>query len=172
MSVKKAYAGIVSFLEQNSGKKVSSILDEVIEMCSAKSAGSSATTVFRNEAGEVTHIRCGYFKQWLPLALVEFGMKTGSASGFNPMSKEGSSLWTKQQRVAKNAKEELLERVQSGDLNPADLGAELDAIETARTAVVAHPYGFETIEAALEADLDALVAANTVADVEGEDEVA
>lgn len=161
MSVKKAYANLVEFLKVNKDKKVNTILDEVIEMCSAKSAGSSATTVHRDEAGVVTHIRCGYFKQWLPVSHVEFGVKTGSASGFNPMCKEGTSLWTKQQREAKKAKEELLNAVAAGEIPADEIQSRLDEIEEARTTVVAHPLGVETLEEALALssdDLDAMAA--------------
>lgn len=172
MSIKKAYAGIVEFLKVNKDKKVNTILDEVIEMCSAKSAGSSATTVHRNDEGVVTHIRCGYFKQWLPVSHVEFGVKTGSASGFNPMCKEGTSLWTKQQREAKKAKEELLNAVAAGDVPADEIQSRLDAIEEARTEVVAHPLGTETLEEALalsEADLDSM--ASEAYEDDSEDEV-
>lgn len=170
MSVKKAYGPIIEFLKVNSDKKVKTVLDEVIEMCSAKSAGSAATTVHRNEAGEVTHIRCGYFKQWLPLSHVEFGLKTGSASGYNPMSKEGTSLWTKQQREAKKAKETLLDSVSSGEIPADQIQSHLEAIETARTTVEAHPLGFDTVEEALEVSPEALDAmAEEAYGVESED---
>ena len=158
MSVKKAYTNIIAFLEVNADKKVKSILDELIELCSAKSAGSSTTSVYRNDAGEVTFVRCGYFKQWLPVAHVAFGAKVGSASGLSPMSKEGTSLWTKQQRVAKAAKDGLLEQVAAGDVEAGDLGNLMQEIETARLTVVGHPLGFETIEEALATDVDSLAA--------------
>lgn len=173
MSIKKAYAGIVEFLKVNKDKKVGTILDEVIEMCSAKSAGSSATTINRNEEGVITHIRCGYFKRWLPVSHVEFGAKSGSASGFNPMCKEGISLWTKQQREAKKAKEELLNAVASGEVPADQIQTRLDDIEVARTEVFAHPLGTETLEEALalsEADLDEM--ASVELEEIDEDEVA
>jgi hypothetical protein len=149
MSIKKAYTSLVSFLQANQDKTVSDILDEVVEMCSAKSAGSSATTVHKNEEGVVTHIRCGFFKQWLPLSHVEFGTKSSSASGYNSMSKAGQSIWTKKQRDAKKAREELLDGVASGDVDPSDLAEKLEAIEAERTEVVPHPLGADTLEEAL-----------------------
>jgi len=159
MSVKKAYANLIEFLKVNEDKKVKTILDEVVTMCSAKSAGSSATTVHRDEAGIVTHIRCGYFKQWLPISHVEFGAKAGSASGFSPMSKEGTSLWSKQQREAKKSKEDLLQGVASGEVEASDLANRLEQIEETRTSTYSHPLGTDTVEEAIaltSADLDAM----------------
>ena len=169
MSVKKVYTNIIAFLEANADKKVKSILGELTEMCTAKSAGSSATTVHRNEAGEVAFIRCGYFGLWLPVAHVAWGVKATSASGFNPMCKEGNSLWTKQQRVAQKAREELLVNVGNNEIAIEDLAGLMEAIEAKRLEKATHPLGFATIEEALAADIDALVAANAepVAEADG-----
>jgi len=163
MSVKKAYTNLISFLEVNADKKIKSVLEEIKDMCSAKSAGSSATTAYRNEDGVVTFIRCGYFGLWMPVSHVEFSPKAGSASGYSPMSKEGTNLWSKQQRDEKKAKEDLLNQMVAGDIKHEDLGALMEQIEIDRLARPTHPFGFETIEEALAADLNAIVAADTPA---------
>ena len=173
-NIKKPFQNLVSFLEANQNKKVSSILDAVIEMASSKGAGSSATTCYRNEAGEVQFIRCGYFQQWLPIAFVEFSKKEGTASGYAPMCKEGQSLWSKKQRDAKKAKEQVLEDVANGEVRPEDIPALLESIETARLQRDPNPFGSETVEEALEKDFEAiqaeLEAAESVESVESEGE--
>lgn len=146
MAIKKAFEPIVAFLTENQNKQVKSILPQLTELCSAKSAGGTATTVHRNEAGEVTHIFDYYFKLWLPVSHVEFGKKEGSASGFNTMCKEGVSNWSKQQREYKAAKEALLDQVAKGEVAPADIGAKLKALEAKRTTVL--PYSVPGIGAA------------------------
>lgn len=150
MTVKKAYADLVEFLQANEDKKIKSVLPQVIEMVSAKSGGGGnrATTFHRNEAGEVVAINCFYFGLWMSPNVVEFGKKANSSTGFNTMCKEGVSKWTKQQRDAKKAKEELLAQVATGEIEPSKLPAALDAIEAARKEVGTPEdgYGFESLE--------------------------
>lgn len=138
MTVKKAYVELIAFLEANSNKKVSTILEEAKAMCTAKSACGSDTgkTFIRDSDGEVVAIFCYYFKVWMPLCDVEFGAKKATASGYNTMCKSGVSNWSKQQRAASKATAELLAKIASGELKPADLEAEQVAIELARKAVV------------------------------------
>ena len=52
------------------------------------------------------------------------------------MCKVGLNQWTKQQREAKKAKDELLAKVASGEVPAEQLTAELEAIEAKRNAVV------------------------------------
>ena len=166
MSIKKAFIEIHTFLEANKDKKVRTIMDEITELLSAKGAGGSATSVYRDEAGVVTFINDYYFKLWMPLSHVEFGAKANSSSGFNTMCKEGTSHWTKQQRDFKKGKEDLLDQVASGEIQPSDIEAHLASLEDARKFIAPHSagIGFATIEEALAAtteELDALVQART-----------
>lgn len=169
MAVKKAFESLVAFLTENQDKKVKSILAKITELCSAKSAGGSATTVHRDEAGNVTHVFDYYFKLWMPVSHVEFGKKEGSASGLNTMCKEGVSNWSKQQRDFKAAKEVLLNQVASGEVAPTDIAAKLEALEAKRTAVI--PFSIAGVGAAELEDalaqtteyLDAQVAAHNQA---------
>ena len=153
-AIKKAYIGIVEFLQANTEQTVGDVLARVIAMASAKSGGGggkASTFVRDEESGEVLAIRCYYHSLWMSPAVVEFGKKASSATGLNSMCKDGVSKWTAQERAAKKAKDELLAKVAAGDIDAGDLQAELDAIEKARQAVVPREdgYGFETAEEAI-----------------------
>lgn len=170
-SIKKAFVEVVAFLQANESKKVRDVLAEVQAMVTSKtSAGGTATTIARNADGVIVALRCGYYKQWMPLSHVEFGAKVGSASGYNPMCKEGVSNWYRQQREAAKAKEAILGQVQAGTLNAGDIQARLDEIEAERVRIIARldGIGFDTAEEAMSADLSALDAAVQAAEVAGE----
>lgn len=138
-TVKKAFAPLVAFLEENANKKVSSVLEDVKAMCSAKSAGGTATASATSEDGRL-FIRCSFFNVWMPAAITFedgttadlFGAKKGSATGLNPQCKEGANLFAKKQREAKAKTEALLEQIESGELLPGDIGAAKEAIEAER----------------------------------------
>jgi hypothetical protein len=146
-AIKKAYQSLVTFLETNKDKKVNTILDDIKDMCSAKTGGgggSNASTVLRDEEGNVTHIFCYYHKQWEPVSgesAVEYGKKLGSATGLNSMCKEGTSAWTKQQRQAKKAGEDLLTQVAAGEVAPADIAAHQADLEAARKLITPREDG-------------------------------
>lgn len=151
--IKKAYQQIVNLLEANPDVKVKTLLDQVRELASAKSAGGGASTTFHvDEAtSQVTAIRCYYHGLWMNPQIAEFGKKAGSASGFNPMSKDGLSKWNKQQSTYKKAKEQLLAQVATGEVQAADIEAHLAAFEQAREQVIPREdgYGFATLEECL-----------------------
>lgn len=178
MNVKKAYVELVEFLEQNSDKKVKSILDEVKEMCAARSAGGVATASHKDEQGNVVAIRCGYFEKWFPVSHVEFGKKEGSATGYNSMCKEGANAFSKGQRDFRAAKEALLERVAAGEVQPSDIAKELEALEAARLtrpAFSIEGMGWDDLEECLAqstADLDRLVEDYELSQVEETEEEA
>jgi len=146
--VKKAYQAIVDFLEANKDVKVSKVLDQVIQMTEAKAgAGGAGTTFIKDVQGNTVAVMDYYFKRWMPLVgdkAVEFGAKVKTATGFNSMCKAGVSLWTKQQRDAKNANAVLLSKVASGELKPSDIAAEQVRIEEARKTIAATELGFAT----------------------------
>lgn len=152
--VKKAYVDLVNFLEENADKKVKTILDDVIAMCAPKAGGGggNAATFHRDENGNVVAVRCYYHGLWMDPSIVPFGTKANSASGLNSMCKDGMSKWTKQQRVAKNAKDKLLADVASGEVPAEQLPKLLQDIEDARGAVEpidGNYQGFETLEECL-----------------------
>ena len=154
MTIKKAYVGIVEFLELNSNKKVSTILEELKTMCEATNSGGSeiGKTFLKDAEGTTIAIYCYYFKQWFPLSHVEVGVKNGTASGFNTMCKEGVSLWTKQQRIAKQSGEQLLNDIGSGLVTIDQMPTIRAKIEEDRQVVVAPTqaeYFFNTAEEVL-----------------------
>lgn len=147
--VKKAYQDIISFLQENEDKKVKTILEQVIALASAKTGQRAATTMIKDAGGNVVAILDYYFKRWMPLvgeAAVEFGAKKDSTTGFNTMCKAGVSEWTKRQREAKVAGENLLKRVANGEVAPQDILAEQAKIEEARKVITETTLGFETME--------------------------
>lgn len=138
MTIKKAYLELIAFLEANENKKVKTILDEARAMCEAKNSSGSDTgsTFIRDESDEVVAIFCYYFKRWMPLCDVEFGAKKNTASGYNTMCKSGVSQWTKQQRVAKKAKEELLDDLSDGTVEVSELADLQKSIEHCRKRII------------------------------------
>lgn len=154
-TIKKAYVDIIALLQANLSMAVSDILPDVIELASAKTGagGGKATTYHKNEDGEVVGILCYYHKLWMDPSKVEFGAKTGSATGLNPMCKDGVSKWTKQKNDAKKASAALLDLVAAGDLAVEDIAAEQVKITEAAGAIVPREdgYGFETLEELLAA---------------------
>jgi len=153
-AIKKAFAPIIDLLtaalNENSKVRVADVIDEVTALASAKSGsgGGKATTFHRNEAGEVVGVKDYYFGLWMDPRVVEFSPKKSSASGFNSMSKEGTSNWTKQNGAYKKGKEELLGKLASGELAQSDLAEHLAALEAQKDEIVAQKdgYGFETLE--------------------------
>lgn len=143
-NVKKVYQPLIELLESNKGKKVSSLLPEIMELAQSKQIAKSYKT---DEEGNVTHIFCYYHKKWEPVAECEFGSKKNTATGLNTMCKEGLSNWTKQQREFRKAKESILDEVTNGTLAPQDVEARLTELEEARSAI--HPredgIGFDQV---------------------------
>ncbi|AWD90264.1 helix turn helix domain containing protein [Dickeya phage Amaethon] len=153
-NIKKAFEPIITLLTtalaENPKVKVADIIDEVTGLAAAKSGagGGKATTFHRTEAGEVIGIKDYYFGTWMDPRVVEFSPKKSSASGFNSMSKEGTSNWTKQNAAHKKGKEELLAKLASGEVAQSDLAGLLQALEDARAVIIPQKdgYGFATLE--------------------------
>lgn len=154
MAIKKAYQDIVSHLEANPDKKVKAVLQDIIEMASAKvGGGRNSDNVLRDADGNVIAVFCYYHKMYEPVADVEYGKKATSSTGLNSMCKEGTSHWTKQQREAKKAQEELLDKVMAGELAASDLEAARAEIDKTKKVVVPREdkIGFATLEEAQKA---------------------
>jgi hypothetical protein len=133
MSIKKAYLEIIELLEANKSKKVSSLMPEILALCESKTVQK---TFKLNEANEVTHIFCYYHKVWEALEETAFGSKKHSTTGFNTMCKKGANQWSKQQRDAKKAKDELLNNIATGVVSTDDMTEMLANIEVTRTTIV------------------------------------
>lgn len=150
MAIKKAYQEIISYLEANTDLQVEEVLPKVIELSSAKNRGASGGKSFLADAnGTVLAIHDYYFKRWMPVVgdeLVEFGLKSNSATGLNVMCKLGVSLWTKQQREAKAATAALIPRLESGELDVSEIADARAEIESACNEIAHTDMGFETQE--------------------------
>lgn len=154
MKIKKVFEPIVAILTAalaaNPKIRVSDVMDELNDVMKARvgeGGGGRATTFHKDEHGVVTAIRCFYFGKWFDPRVVETGLKANTPSGYNSMCKVGLNAWTKQQREAKTAKDDLLADVISGKIAQADLGAKMQEIEAAKAAVIATDLPlFDSIE--------------------------
>jgi len=132
MKVKKTFEELVAFLESNSGKKVSSILPDILEMCESK---KQSNTSIKDADGNVVAIFCWYHKQWELLSEVPYGPKKTSTTGLNTMCKVGVSKWTKKQSTAKKETAEMLDKVQSFEIEASDISKYRDDIEARRLQI-------------------------------------
>jgi hypothetical protein len=153
-NIKKAFVELVALLEENSNKKVSTVMPQILELVTkSKNSGGSETgkTFAKDEEGNVVAVYCYYHKAWELVANVEYGKKASTASGLNTMCKEGVSQWTKQNRAATKAKEDLLAKVSTGEIAVEDIGEAQERIEEDRKVIVPREDGhaFETLEEAL-----------------------
>lgn len=133
MTIKKSFVKIVDLLEANKNKKVSSIMDQILELASGK---ANTDNSIKDADGNVLAVFCYYHKQWESVEDAEYGSKASNKStGLNTMCKEGVANWSKQQRDATKAKADAIEAIAAGDLPIAEVIATMDSIETARTAI-------------------------------------
>ena len=109
-------------------------------------------TYSTDEEGNVVAIHDWYFKKWVPVSHVEFGAKANTATGLSTMCKEATRLWTKQQRDAQKATEELIPMLKSGEISIEEL-PELEAeIQRKRVEILPSEqseYMFDTEEECL-----------------------
>ena len=147
-TIKKAFIEIAQILHANENKKVKTILPQLLELMTAKNSGGSdiGKTFMKDDEGSTYAVFCYYHKKWELISDCEYGSKKGTASGLNTMCKEGVSHWTKQQRVAKKAKEQLLADLASGELVIEDLGDAQAKIEEQREVIVPREdeHGYDT----------------------------
>lgn len=143
MTVKKVYVELVTFLESNKNKKIETLMPQILELVSSKQATKNFIT---DENGNVTHIFCYYHKKWEKLSECEYGTKKHSPSGYNSMCKEGVNQWTKQQRDAKKAESELLQKLIDKTLTPEDIDAERQKIQVEKDQIIPRKDGLGTDE--------------------------
>jgi len=145
MTIKKQFIDIITYLEENKTKKVSTILDEIKFMASAK---NKVSTTYHDEDGNLIAVFCYYHKQWELVAEVEYGAKASSTTGLNNMCKIGCNRWYKQQRVAKQSRDDLLKYATTPEFNQDDLQAKMDDIEADRMSLNMSdaPEGFKDLE--------------------------
>jgi hypothetical protein len=141
MSIKKVYAEVHELLVANKNLTVEKLMPQLLELFESRQNDKNFKT---DENNVVTEVFCYYHKKWENVTAVEYGTKSSSATGLNSMCKVGVNHWTKQQRVHKKAKADLLDRLASGDLDIIDLQAELEKIESAKHAI--EPLVLEAVQ--------------------------
>lgn len=149
MTIKKMYVDIVQLLDENQDKKVKSIMDQVLSLASAKTNRSTGNTYLKDDKNETVAVKCYYFKRWMPVVgpeAVEFGLKKSTTTGLNTMSKLGAKHWTKQNNQAKTAHSAMLDALEQGATEVANIGQEKAKIESDRLAVIDTDLGFETLD--------------------------
>lgn len=130
MKVKKAYTELFELLNNNRDKTVETIWAEIESLCSGSERAEK--TFFKNDDNQIVSIYCYYHKRWEDISDHAYGRKVNSTTGYNTMCKIGVNQWTKQQRLAKLAKEELLSRVSQGLVDVTEIPAEQARIEDER----------------------------------------
>ena len=153
MTVKKMYIEIVELLEANQNKLVSEVLQDVINLASAKSnKGASGSTFIKDVNGDVVAIQCYYFKRFMPLVgneAVEFGAKKSTTTGYNTMCKLGVSLWTKQNKQAKEETDAILERLEANEIDISQIAKIKAEIAERKARIEDTDLGFSTKEECL-----------------------
>jgi hypothetical protein len=129
-NVKKPFADLVKFLEENKDKKISAVLPQVLEMVESKKIES---TVRKDVNGKITHIFCYYHKEWEPIEY--FGNKSSSHTGYNTMCKIGVNEWTRRETKFKKDRDALLSQIVSGELKPEQLQSKLEELEKAKLVI-------------------------------------
>ena len=153
MSIKKQFEELYAFLEANKNRKVSTLMPELSDMMSRKSAGGANGKTFHKVDDEVVAIFCYYHKKWELVNIAEYGKKASNqATGLNTMCKQGVSAWTKQQRVKKQESELILDKVSSGELAPEEIASEQQRIADEAKVIIprSDDHGYDTLEEALE----------------------
>lgn len=150
MTIKKSFREVVSFLEANQNKKVSSILEEIYSMTSQK---AMSRTFLTNDKNEVIAIFCYYHKQWELLDEVEYGKKASSTTGYNTMCKIGVSKWTKQNNAIKQVNSKVLEMLELGEITSDEISETKERLiaEAKQLDTEDMPIGYSSAEEALEA---------------------
>lgn len=147
-NVKKVFAPVFEILNENQNVKVKDLmpqLEPLMTMKTARIAGASALM----SGDKVVGMRCLYYKRWMPVVgehAVEFGIKKGTTTGLNSMSKEGLKLWSRQQSKARQELDGLLDKLSNGELQLENLADEKARIEAERTSNEATDLGYETKE--------------------------
>lgn len=139
MNIKKQFESIHSLLVENQGKKLGK---ELMSKLEALMVSKTMTKTFKlDDEGNVEFIFCYYHKEWENVNDIPYGNKKSTSHGLNTMCKQGVSNWTKQQRVLKVAKDELLELVAGGTFETNDLPATIKELE--KQAKIIKPYAID-----------------------------
>jgi len=135
MSIKKQYQTIHAMLTDITGTKLTKA--KFAELEKLMTSKTMAKTFKKDEDGNVTHVYCYYHKEWEDVSEVPYGAKASTAHGYNTMCKQGVSNWTRQQRLMKQAKADLLEDIANGKIEATDLAGHIAKIEEEAKTIVA-----------------------------------
>ena len=131
-TIKKPFVEIHKILINNLNKNVNEIMDLLEPIMEAQVRDKCHRT---NENGDL-EIFCWYHKEWEVVGEVEYGSKKNTSTGYNTMCKIGVNQWTKQQREFKKAKNELLDQVMEGTIEPNELNGLIEELEEERDKIV------------------------------------
>lgn len=157
-TIKTQFVTLHNLIKENEGKKLTPKLIAKFEALMESKV--MAKTFKKDDEGNVTHIFCYYHKEWEEVANVPYGKKASTSHGFNTMCKQGVSNWTKQQRVMKAEKAQLLDDVANEVVPSSDLAQTLKEIEERAKTIT--PYEVvqthdEQVAELEESELDSLV---------------
>ena len=141
--IKKDFQELVTFLEQNKGKKISSILEAIYSMTSTKVRQSTHC-----EVDGRLYVFCYYHKKWEPVDEVPYGSKAGTKTGLNTMCKEGVSKWTQKNKALKAVDGKVFEALQAGEITVEELQTyKQSLIDALESEIVPHSsgIGFDSI---------------------------
>ena len=130
-TIKKGFVELHKILVSNKDKKVSTIMDQLIEIMESQQRDRNH---FEDEHG--LWVFCYYHKEWELVQQVEYGNKVNTATGLNSMCKVGTNQWTKQQRDFKKSKSELLNQVADGTLAIEDINEEIAKLEEVKNMII------------------------------------
>jgi len=130
-TIKKGFVELHKILVSNKDKKVSTIMDQLIEIMESQQRDRNH---YEDEHG--LWVFCYYHKEWELVQQVEYGNKVNTATGLNSMCKVGTNQWTKQQRDFKKSKSELLNQVADGTLAIEDINEEIAKLEEAKNVII------------------------------------
>jgi hypothetical protein len=130
-NIKKGFTEVYQILIDNQNKKVSTVMDQLVEIMISKQRDKNH---FVDDHG--LWIFCYYHKVWELTDQVEYGKKVNTATGLNSMCKVGTNQWTKQQREFKNDRSNLLELVRDGKLAITDIDTKTEELDEIRTSII------------------------------------
>lgn len=176
MPIKKSFAELVSYLEDNKNKKVDTLLPTIYELAApktrpAKSSGKNTSISLKDSDGTVLALKCWYFKRWMPIVgddPVAFTPKKLASTGYNSMCKEGNNLWSRQRSQYRKDNEQILQDVKAGDLLIDGISDRQEEATVAYHAIQPTELGFETRDEVAEyfTSLGILLEEQTQADIE------
>ncbi len=124
---------VLTILEDNKTKKVSSIIELINELDDGKITRQK--TYLMTNDNKPFAVFCYYHKQWELISETEYGLKSSSKTGLNTMCKLGTNKWTKQQKNAKQQEAELLAWVINQEVSIEEAETMKQDIETNRQVI-------------------------------------